>query len=172
MDWSAGGVHGNAPRHKASRVSVAQAHLQNRGWVNPHHFRVALRKELSRLEVVGERLFEWRSCQPVAHSTREITEIQPLACGIDRAQQPLNAPPQVLRTNQQRLRGCSARLHKTNDRARRQSCKKILVARRIEFLSAIQFQHVNRILRQGVRTSGPRRRLPAAGSRWCLRRFR
>ena len=54
----AGVVDGNAARHEASRIGVAQADLENRGRAEPHHLCVALGKKLLGVLVVGEGLFE------------------------------------------------------------------------------------------------------------------
>ena len=129
--------------------------FRSAGWSEPHHLRVALRKSLARLLVIRKRLFESRACEPVAHSRRKFAQIQSLARGIEGAKQPLHSPPQVLRSNQQRLRGSRARLDQAYRRPHRQPREEILVTRGIEFLSAIQFQHTNRIQRGTGSTDTP-----------------
>ena len=53
--------------------------------------------------VVSEGLFECGTCHPVADASREVAQIQALACRIKGTKKPLQAPLQILRSNQERL---------------------------------------------------------------------
>ena len=96
-------VNRNPASQIAPRIGVPEIHLQHGGWPQAHQVAVALGKELLRVDVVGERLFKRRACQPVADAARERAQIQSLARGINGTQQPMQSPLQILRANQERL---------------------------------------------------------------------
>ena len=107
-------------------------------------------KNLFRMPVVGKRLFEWRPRQAIANAARKVAQVQSLARGVNWSQQPLQSPPQILRANQERLGFFFTRLNQANRRQCRQSREEVFVRTcRIEFESAIEFNHAVRILRGG-----------------------
>src|SRR5438445_8800079 len=100
--------------------------------------------------VVGEGLFERRACQAVANVASKVAQIQPLASRIDRSEQTLQSPLQILGANQERLGIFSARLDKANGSLRRQGREEVFFrACSIKFESTVEFQHAVRILRGG-----------------------
>src|SRR4029077_3795552 len=141
-----GVVHRNVARHKASRVSIAQADFEHRGRAEPQHFGVAMRKKLLRVLIVGEGLLKSRAGEPIPYTARKALQVQTLARCIDHSQQSLQPPPQILRPDQKRLGLILTRLDQTHRRARWQARKKVFAPSRIKFQSAIKFQHRTRIL--------------------------
>ncbi len=100
--------------------------------------------------VVGERLFERRTGETITDAARELAQIQPLACGIDRAEQTPQSPLQILRANQKRFCVFFTRFDQANGCPRWQGREEVFFRpRAIKFESAVEFQHMVRILRGG-----------------------
>lgn len=61
------------------------------------------------------------------------------------AEEPLEAAAQVLRANEKRLGVGGAGLDEADGRARRKSGEEVFVARGVEILAAVEFEHGDRI---------------------------
>src|SRR3984893_2355358 len=113
------------------------------------------REKLLGMVIVGEDLFKARSSQAIANAPRHFAKIQTLASGVGWPEQALQTAAQILRANQERLRGCVVGLNAANGGARGLLVEEIVRLSDIEGKSAIQVQHYFRILR-GLGLQNPR----------------
>src|SRR6266404_1455535 len=96
-------VYRNPAGDVAARVSIAQIEFEDGGRPQAHQVAIALGKEMFCVLVVSERLFERGTCQAIADASREVAQVQTFACRINGTEKPLQAPLQILRSNQKRL---------------------------------------------------------------------
>src|SRR6266852_55467 len=96
-------VGADAARDVAARVGVRQIHFQQRRRAQPRQFLIPARKEPLRVLVIGEGLLETRAGQAVTNGSREFAKVEPLRRRVGRAEQALQAAPQIGRANQERL---------------------------------------------------------------------
>src|SRR5260370_630430 len=123
----AGFVERNAASDVATRIGVAEAHLQNGGRPDAQHVLVALGEKFLRVEVAGEDLLEARAGKAVAHAACHLAEIETLAGGIGWTEQTLETALQILRADQQRLGARVAKFDEANSWTLRKSGEEVLV---------------------------------------------
>lgn len=141
----AGLIDGDAARGVAARISVAQTDFENGRRTQAHERAVALRENLPGVLIVDERLLEPGAGEPIANGDGEFAEIEAFAGGIGRTEKALKAAAQVLRTNQERLGVFAASFDQTDGGTRGKGSEEIFVARGIEVLAAVEFEHGDRI---------------------------
>jgi len=95
--------------------------------------------------IVSEDLFERGARQSITNAAREFAEVEAFAGRIGRAEEALQAAAQVLRANQKRFGVFSARFNQADGGARGKSGEEIFVARGVEVLAAVEFEHEDRI---------------------------
>lgn len=149
----AGIVQRDVARDVAARIGVAQADFEDGGRAEASQFAIAPRKKMFGDLVVGEGLLEPGAGEAIADAAREIAKVEPLARRIGGAEKTLEAAAQILRADKERLGVFRACLDQADGGAGRKRGEKVFVARRVEVLAAIEFQHGDRITRKWPATA-------------------
>ena len=132
-------------RDVAARVGIAQADFEDGGRAEASELAVAPGEKMFGDLVVGEGLLEPGASEAIADGAREIAKIEALAGRLGGAEKALQSAAQVLRADEERLGVFRACLDQADGGARREGGEEVFLARGVEVLAAVEFQHGDRI---------------------------
>ena len=95
--------------------------------------------------IVSEDLFKRGARQSITDAAGEIAEIEAFAGWIGRAEETLQSSAQILRANQKRFGVFREGFDQADGGARGKSGEEIVIARGVEVLAAVEFEHEDRI---------------------------
>ena len=141
----AGIVDGNAASDIAARIGVAQTDFEDGGRAKAGEFAIALGEQMFGDVVVGDGLLEFGAGEAIANARGEIAKVEAFGAGIGWPEEALKAAAKILSAEKEGLGVGGVGFDEADSGTRRERGEEEFVARRVEVLAAVKFEHENRI---------------------------